>query len=142
MSLKWDNLSPEIKEQIRQDMLLFYKNVNQEIKKLPQPCEACGQCCNFGKAGHRLYASALEFMYLLDKYLVTDNCNEDICPFLKNNKCSVRDRRMLGCRSYFCLHSAQDKIKAENIYEKNLSILKKLHLKYNIDWHYQDCMPY
>ena len=136
-----NKISENVINQIRQDLNNLYKSVSKELSQLSAPCRACGFCCHFGEAKHYLYASTLESIYIFDKYHAKPmHPNSHVCPFLKNEKCSIRDRRMLGCRTYFRLHTKKEKIKAEEIYEHNLLILKQLHNKYKIDWNYQDCI--
>lgn len=132
-------LSATVKQQIIEDMENLYKNLHEDLSQLPAPCTSCGFCCHFDLAKHSLYVTTLEMIYLFDKYRVTSKV-ENHCPFLRNNLCSVHDRRMLGCRTYFRLHNKEQTIAAEQIYEKYLGKIKELHLKYDMEWNYQDCM--
>ncbi len=119
----------------------LYENVARELSKLSSPCTSCGFCCHFDAAEHSLYASNLETFYVFDKYQAEPMLpRSEVCPFLVENKCSIRDRRMLGCRTYFRLHNKEERVKAEEIYERTLVALKKLHKKYDVNWDYQNCM--
>lgn len=140
--LKLNHMSEYVKKQITQDVCMFYAQVAVALARLPQPCTMCGFCCHFAANKYRLYASNLEFIYLFDKYQAPPmTIGNDVCPFLQNGKCSVHDRRFLGCRTYFRLHTKIERIQSEEIYECQLDLLKELHRKYRLDWNYQDCMP-
>ena len=133
-------ITDEVKIQIIQDIDNLYERLTQELATLPSPCTSCGFCCHFDKAQHFLYVSTLEMVYLFDKYELPEVKVDGVCPYLRNNMCSVRDRRMIGCRTYFRLHNKEQTIAAEAIYEKYLLEMKELHRKYGIAWNYQDCM--
>lgn len=135
------NVSPEIKKQINEDIASLYEDLAKEMSQLSSPCTACGFCCNFNAAEHFLYASTLEIMYIFDKYQLDSTIiNKNVCPFLKNNMCSIRDRRMLGCRTYFSKHTKEEVIAAEEIHGRYIEKFDKLHQKYQIERDYQDCM--
>lgn len=136
-----NQLSSEKKNTLYQKLEQIYSELDSDLKKIDNPCTGCGMCCNFEKAEHRLYICSLEFLYLEDKYskIITE---ADICPFLVNSQCSVRDRRMIGCRTYFRLHSEKDRQHAESLYEIYLKKLKKLYLEEKITWEYRDFMGY
>lgn len=128
-------------KKIWQEMAKIYTNLEKELSLLPSPCTSCGFCCHFNAAEHFLYASAIEIMYIFTKYKISNvPKNNEVCPFLKDNKCTIYDKRMLGCRTYYRLHTKEETIKAEEIYEKNLTLIKELHQKYKIEWNYQNCM--
>ncbi|WP_372365685.1 YkgJ family cysteine cluster protein [Candidatus Uabimicrobium sp. HlEnr_7] len=135
------HLSSELKQQMLTDMENLYHDLSEELSLLPAPCTSCGFCCHFDAAKHFLYVSTLEMVYLFDKYELNLHVkNREVCPFLSKNMCSVRDRRMLGCRTYFRLHNKQQTIASEEIYEQYLTKIKELHKKYSVQWEYQDCM--
>ena len=139
--LNWLDIPKATQEQICADMATFYEKVDQSMILLPQSCVACGCCCNFAVSEHRLYASTLEFIYLLAPHQAAPLApHQDICPFLQDGKCTARERRMLGCRVYFCRHSSAERIQAEASYEYWLTTLKQLHKKYGLDWRYADWM--
>lgn len=120
---------------------LIYKKLHEQLKSLPCPCDACGACCQFSNAEHRLYISELELTYVLKKYEIP-KIEGDVCPFMVDEKCTVRDRRMLGCRSYFRAHSQEDHVRAEALYEKALKEIKALYSQYNLKWVYKDLMVF
>lgn len=122
----------------------LYKNLGQDLKQLPQPCTTCGNCCNFQKAEHRLYVTSLEMAYLLEH---APNFNphlleKDICPYQLNHLCSVRNHRMLGCRTFFSKHKAEDRIRFETIHEKYLAKIRIIYKEEQLKWEYKDVISY
>ena len=60
---------------------------------------------------------------------------QDICPFLKDGLCGVREDRFLGCRSYFCDPAfAQDQ---PVVHEKYLARMRALADELGIPWQYE-----
>ena len=134
---------PEVE---RTELFVFlekmYSDLDEDLQKLENPCTACGNCCNFKLAEHRLYISSLEFEWLNEKYKSDKDIADDICPFMREQKCTVRDRRMIGCRTYFRLHTQKNKESAEGLYEKYLNLLKEKYQQKKISWQYMDFMGY
>src|SRR5205823_2863156 len=58
----------------------------------------------------------------------------DFCPFQKENLCTAREPRPLGCRVYYCDPAYQQTGNA--ITEKYLRRLKELAAANGIDWDY------
>jgi Fe-S-cluster containining protein len=140
--LQIQNLEPDQKNKCFLELSEIYQKIDSDLSKLEQPCTGCGMCCDFKQAEHRLYISSLEFIYLIEHNKLNDFKNNDICPYRINGKCSVREHRMIGCRTYFRLHTEKDREKSEGIYEKYLKELKLLYQKYDIPWEYRDLMGF
>lgn len=117
----------------------FYECFDKELSKLPQPCTACGGCCNFEKAEHRLYVTALEAAYFFSHYL-PKKASVDTCPYMESLLCTAREHRFLGCRSYFRLHNKAESEQAQALHERALTELKELHRKHSLPWRYFDVM--
>jgi hypothetical protein len=64
----------------------------------------------------------------------TGPVSADFCPFQKNQMCTARDPRPLGCRIYFCDPTYQET--AAKISEKYLSRLKELARQRGLPWRY------
>lgn len=135
------NLRKEEKDTLFNELAILYKRIDDELACLPKPCTACGMCCHFDLAEHRLYISSLEYSYLAEKYAINE-ISGDVCPHMVNKNCTVRDRRMIGCRTYFRLHNEIDSETAEQLYEKYLKLIKDLYKKNGIPWEYRDLMSY
>ena len=58
----------------------------------------------------------------------------DFCPFQKDNLCTAREPRPLGCRIYYCDPNYQET--SNRITEKYLAKLKQLADENVINWQY------
>ncbi len=118
------------------ELAVIYQRLEEELAQLNPGCDQCGTCCNFGAYGHVLYASGAEINFIRDSVEIPDvKASDDVCPFLKNNQCSIRGFRVLGCRIFFCNPQYQEV--SHTIYEKYLRMIKELHQTHNIPWDYQ-----
>jgi Fe-S-cluster containining protein len=66
-------------------------------------CILRGGCCRFEEAGHELYATALEADYAAARH--PDAPAPEApgrCPYHVAGRCTAREGRPLGCRTYFC----------------------------------------
>lgn len=130
-----------------------YLSVTAQIESRGPACWASGRCCNFDRAGHRLYVTGLEVAYLWSRLQGEDAAAAhtpsgvlpavaDVqaarargdCPFLSRNLCGVHDIKPLGCRIYFCDHSAQEW--QRHLYERALAAIRDIHDRQNISYHY------
>src|SRR5689334_5951867 len=92
-------MSPEHKRQV----LEIYREVDAEVKAAGPVCIASGRCCRFKEYGHVLFLSNLEAEVLLDGAPpYSPPVSSDFCPFQKENLCTAREPRPLGCRIYYC----------------------------------------
>ncbi len=91
-------------------------------------CEACGKCCMFEQAGHRLYCSTGELAIITSGPLC--QWQEGRCAFLRANRCHNRSDRPLGCRMYFC------KVQNEPLYEKFHAWVRWLHQHHGVPYFY------
>jgi hypothetical protein len=97
------------------------------------PCEACGQCCDFASAGHRLYLSTGEFALLAEPPIPAVQPLR--CPFLVDRHCTRRTTRSLGCRQFFC---RADPPESAARYEIHHKALQDLHRRHAIPYHYRE----
>jgi Fe-S-cluster containining protein len=134
------SLSPSRQQELFLDLRKIYSELDQALASLPQPCTACGQCCNFEKTEHRLYATSLELALLLEHHPNPPFTEEDRCPYQIEGKCSVRHERMIGCRTFFRLHTEEAREKAEAFYAEALAKVKNLYKSEGLDWEYRDLM--
>ena len=58
----------------------------------------------------------------------------DFCPFQKENLCTAREPRPLGCRIYYCDPSYQET--ANHLSEKYVHKLKDLAGEFGTEWQY------
>jgi Fe-S-cluster containining protein len=116
-------------------VLEIYQEADREVAAAGPVCVASGRCCRFKEHGHVLYLSNLEAEVLLaDAPAYEQPVSADFCPFQKENLCTAREPRPLGCRVYFCDPNYQET--GNRISEKYLQKLKALSLELEADWLY------
>lgn len=117
------------------ELVIIYQHLEKELTLLNPGCNGCGTCCNFSAFDHVLYASSIEINFITRNVEVPDfNISDNICPFLKDNQCSIRDFRTLGCRVFYC-NPYYNKV-LNDLYEKYYQMIKDLSGKYNTQWKY------
>jgi len=106
-------------------VLAIYEEADREVAAAGPVCLASGRCCRFKEQGHVLYLSNLEAEVLLANAPEYEQpVSSDFCPFQKENLCTAREPRPLGCRVYFCDPNYQET--GNQISEKYLQKLKAL----------------
>ena len=121
--------------QSRAQVLELYREVDREVAAAGPLCVASGRCCRFKEHGHVLFVSNLEAEVLLaDAPAYTAPVSADFCPFQKENLCTAREPRPLGCRVYYCDPAYQET--GNQITEKYLQKLKELAQANDEPWHY------
>jgi hypothetical protein len=115
--------------ELHRQVLELYKEVDQAVAAAGPVCVASGRCCRFKEYGHVLFLSNLEAEVLLASAPAYEKpVSADFCPFQKNNLCTAREPRPLGCRVYYCDPSYQEtgKLISDN-YLKRLKALADEH---------------
>lgn len=113
----------------------IYHLLEKEVTQLNPGCNRCGTCCNFSTFDHVLYASSIEINFITKNTAVPDfNVEDNVCPFLKDNQCSIREFRTLGCRIFYC-NPLYKEVLCE-MYEKYYHMIKELSFRYNVQWRY------
>jgi hypothetical protein len=116
-------------------VLEIYKEVDQAVASAGPVCIASGRCCRFKEYGHVLFVSNLEAEVLLHSAPPYEQpVSADFCPFQKDNLCTAREPRPLGCRVYYCDPSYQ--ATGNRITEDYLQRLKDLANEHAIPWRY------
>ncbi len=110
----------------------LYADLDEEVLATGAVCRLSGACCNFPEYGHTLYATGLEADYILRGVPPGEfrSADEDLCPFWVDRRCSIREHRALGCRSYFCDRSTTDSLQA--IHEKYLARIRDIERRHGI----------
>ena len=112
-----------------------YQDLEKELTLLNPGCDTCGTCYNFSAFDHVIYVSSIEVDYIAQHVEIPDfNISDNICPFLKDNQCSIRDYRTLGCRIFYCNPHYKEIL--YDLYEKYHCMIKELSKKYNYQWKY------
>jgi hypothetical protein len=113
----------------------LYQQVDSEVAAAGPVCIASGKCCRFKEYGHVLFLSNLEADVLLSAAPSYETpVSADFCPFQKDNLCTAREPRPLGCRVYYCDPRYQET--GNQITEKYLKRLKQLAEDNGIAWQY------
>jgi Fe-S-cluster containining protein len=121
--------------ELRQRVLAIYAEADAAIASAGPVCEGSGRCCRFKEYGHTLFISQLEAEVLLEAAPAYEKpVSSEFCPFQKENLCTAREPRPLGCRVYFCDPSYQET--GERISETYLTKLKHLADELGLDWRY------
>lgn len=81
---------------------VIYAHVDAEPDQSPRPCMACGACCRFATAGHRLLVSSAELALLTESPPAGPARESLRCAYQRDDLCTAGPRRPLGCRVYFC----------------------------------------
>src|SRR5216684_8701565 len=114
---------------LRRRVLELYNEVDQAVAAAGPVCVASGRCCRFKEYGHVLFLSNLEAEVLLAGAPPYEQpVSPDFCPFQKNNLCTARESRPLGCRVYYCDPTYQEtgNLISDN-FVKRLKVLANEH---------------
>ncbi len=121
------------------EIVEIYNELEAELASLDPGCNTCGTCCHFDEFNHVLYASTIETKYIQENVDVPPfDPDQGTCPFLIDNKCTIREHRALGCRVFFC--NPDHKETFQDIYEKYYTMIKDLALKNQTEWNYAPMM--
>jgi hypothetical protein len=122
-------------DELRRRVLELYEAVDREVAAAGPVCVASGRCCRFKEHGHVLYLSNVEADVLLAAAPPYEQpATPDCCPFQKDNLCTAREPRPLGCRVYFCDPAYQET--GNRITEDYLRLLKELADAHGVAWRY------
>jgi hypothetical protein len=125
---------PILPDAARLELEAIYREVERDTRALGVACWVRGDCCDFERSDHRLYASSVEVAYVRDKHPEAPGGSGPLCPFWKAGRCTERERRPLGCRTYFC--DARFRGRLEDLYEASYGRIRDIALRHNIEWFY------
>ncbi len=117
----------------------FYQRVDEAIAVYEPRCTNRGQCCNFARAGHRLFVTPIELAAFRRAYSDRWQPAEPAsgrCPWQIEGVCTTREFRPLGCRVYFCDPQAQ--AWQNEFYEARLRELKQFMAEQGIQYRYEE----
>jgi Fe-S-cluster containining protein len=115
----------------------LYADLEREQAKASPRCDLKGDCCDFDRTDHVLFATGLELAYARrsggDRPL--PDAQEQHCPFFRAGRCHLRAGRPLGCRVYFCDPSYADRMRelAERYHRRVVAI----HEQHKIPYRYR-----
>ncbi len=122
-------------ELLRRHVLELYQEVDRAVADAGPVCVASGRCCRFKEYGHVLFLSNLEADVLLAGAPPYEApVSPDFCPFQKENLCTAREPRPLGCRVYYCDPNYQET--GNQITETYLRRLKDLAREHGVEYRY------
>src|SRR5215470_4891109 len=122
-------------DELRRRVLELYREVDAAVAAAGPVCVASGRCCRFKEYGHTLFISNLEADVLLSAAPPYETpVSADFCPFQKDNLCTAREPRPLGCRVFYCDPAYQET--GKQLTEKYLRQLKDLATEHGVDWTY------
>jgi len=113
----------------------LYQELDREVRSLGVGCWLRGDCCDFERCEHRLYASTVELAYVKETHPEAFPPDSRLCPFWKEGKCTERERRPLGCRTYFCDTRYREPL--QELYEKYHRRISALAEEHGFRWRYQ-----
>ena len=125
---------PEVVAALRE----FFEETHRLIAAHAPTCWNRGECCRFGRYGHRLYVTALEVVYYLAGQYALPAIDEDACPHARDGRCQAREYRPLGCRIFYCDPAAQDW--QGPLTEERLTLLREMHESLGVPYFYADWM--
>ena len=113
----------------------LYREIDREVLSLGVACWARGDCCDFRRFDHKLMASSLEIAYVKEKHPGKLDAGSSLCLFWKAGKCTERDRRPLGCRTFFCDRRYRGIL--EDLHEKYYRRLRQIARGHPCPWSYE-----
>ena len=122
----------------------LYAQLAADIAATGVTCALSGNCCDFEKADHRLFATGAEIEraaallatpLALQAAATEPFVTEAHCPFWIKRRCTAREVRPLGCRVYFC-DPAYEAEHAPAIYERYHRLLKDLLAEFDLPYAY------
>lgn len=103
----------------------FYEEADEAVARLKPRCQLSGNCCDFPRYGHRLFATLLEVDFAAEEGEGGGVALEpDWCEFYRNRRCQARATRPLACRTFYCDAAAREGL--ESLHESLLARLRGL----------------
>lgn len=94
---------PETRARAFAELEELYAEVDALVRYSESVCLRRGVCCRFEEAGHELWATALEADYAAERHPEAPPPEAPgRCPYHRGGRCTAREGRPLGCRTYFC----------------------------------------
>jgi Fe-S-cluster containining protein len=125
---------PPLPDSARSELERIYREADAEIAATGVRCDSSGVCCDFENVPHLLYASTVEISHVKELHPKSFEPGSKLCPFWIDRQCMSRERRPLGCRTYYCDERYRDVL--EDIYEKYYRQIRQIAEKHGMDWSY------
>ncbi len=119
---------------LRRELESIYAEADRRVAEIGVACWVRGICCDFRRADHHLYASSAEVDYIREKHSPDPAGDGELCPFWRGGVCTERERRPLGCRTYFCDERYRDELEA--LYGELYDRLRRAADRVGYAWEY------
>jgi len=107
----------------------LYNEVDAFVGESGAVCELSGLCCRFEEAGHELFATGLEADYAVSRTPAAPAPEAPgRCPYHVGGRCTAREGRALGCRTYFCDKHTTELL--QDAHERFLARLRAIEREY------------
>jgi len=117
--------SAEARERAFAALEALYAELEVVLRRSEAVCIRRGVCCRFEDAGHQLFATALEADYAAARHPEAPPPEaEGRCPYHVAGRCTAREGRPLGCRTYFCDARTEDAL--QRTHEHFLGRLRRI----------------
>lgn len=149
------------RDEVVAEVLALYSRMDAELADCQAGCRACGSCCDFGTHGEILYASRLEREVLalagpppaqgaagtffpdgpLGRFasgaaeVLSADPEALVCPYRVEGKCTARQYRPIGCRTYFC--SGPGRAAGMELYERYRAVVADISRRAGLEWDYR-----
>lgn len=120
---------------LRAELEAVYDAVDRELEATGVVCRARGICCDFDRSPHVLYASSIETAHVRELHPDPFPGDSNLCPFWVGGLCGLRERRPLGCRTYYCDERFRDTLEA--IHEKYHGRIRAIADRHGVPWSYR-----
>ena len=107
----------------------LYAELDRVVERSRSVCLARGLCCRFEEAGHDLFATGLEADFAAARR--PDAPPPEApgrCPYHVEGRCTAREARPIGCRTYFCDPGGEEALAA--VHEEFLGRLRAIERRH------------
>ena len=105
----------EVRPRAHAALAALYARLDEAVASSRVVCLARGVCCHFETAGHEPWATRLEVEYCLEHHPEpAEPAAPGRCPYHQGGRCTAREGRPLGCRTYFCDPDLEDAFREEH----------------------------
>jgi Fe-S-cluster containining protein len=135
-------LDAAARPEVATELEAVYDYIAAAVESRGPRCWVSGRCCHFEASGHRLYVTGLEAAYTLRRSRaitagdVRAARDTGGCPYQEDGRCGVHQVRPLGCRVYFCDHTAAEW--QRELSERALRLVRDLHERHGIEYRYAE----
>ncbi|MBI5724318.1 MAG: hypothetical protein HZA50_10205 [Planctomycetes bacterium] len=123
-------------EQAMAELRKLLDEAEAQIARIGGECSACGKCCRFALVDHRLYATTAELALLTSLDPPAQIVPPGRCHYQQADQCLARDRRPLGCRTFFCPPKGGRERSA--IHEQFHRQIRRLHDRHGLSYLYTE----